>query len=60
VHGLPVLTVTDRSAGGTEAGIIDFVVQDNRIRFAIDSDAASANGVTISSELLKLALTVKP
>jgi len=60
VRGMPVLTITDRSDDGRDAGIIDFVVQGNRIRFEINAAAASANGVTISSELLKLALSVKP
>ena len=60
VRGTPVLTVTDKAAGGTDRGIIDFVIDDNRVRFQINSAAASANGVTISSELLKLALSVKP
>ena len=56
VHGLPVLTVTDE---GDPAGIVDFTVQDGRVRFRIDQRAATENGLTISSKLLSLALSVK-
>jgi hypothetical protein len=60
LRGAPVLTVTD-SVGDIEAkGIINFVVQDNRIRFEIDDSAAARNGLTISSKLLNLALAVRP
>jgi hypothetical protein len=54
-----VLTVTDSGAGGG-AGIIDFVVRDNRVRFDINDEAAAQNGLVISSKLLNLALNVKP
>ncbi len=55
VAGEPVLTVTDRSRG-VGGGIIQFVMRDGRVRFDIDPAAASANGVSISSKLLDLAL----
>ena len=58
VRGKPVLTVTD--GAGDAHGIIDFVVQDNRVRFAIDQTAAAANGLVISSKLLDLAVHVQP
>ena len=58
VRGLPVLTVTD-SAPATHRGMIDFVVFDNRVRFHIDAGAASRAGLTISSKLLALGLSVK-
>ncbi len=56
VHGLPVLTVTDSS---DDAGIVDFAVQDGRVRFRIDQRAATENRLVISSKLLNLALSVK-
>lgn len=59
VRGSSVLTVTDSGAGGG-AGIIDFVVRDNRVRFDINDEAAAQNGLVISSKLLNLALNVKP
>jgi hypothetical protein len=60
VRGTPILTVTDAPDDGSTMGIVGFVVQDNKVRFRIDDGAASQNGVAISSELLKLALSVKP
>lgn len=57
-RGTPVLTVTD-NAGATH-GIINFVVQDNRVRFEIDLNAAAANHLAVSSKLLNLATRVLP
>jgi hypothetical protein len=58
VTGQPVLTVTDQ-ASGSSGGIIQFILQDGRVRFAIDAAAAQASGVPISSKLLALALSVR-
>jgi len=60
VRGASVLTVTDAASDDNAAGIVRLVVKDNHVRFDIDDQAASQCGLTISSELLKLALTVKP
>jgi hypothetical protein len=60
VHGAPILTVTDEEDGDSPAGMINFIVKDNRVRFEIDDGAASQSGLAISSDLLKLALSVKP
>jgi hypothetical protein len=57
LHGAPVLTVT---ASGEAPGVVDFVLANGRVRFAIDDEAAAQNGLTISSKLLTLALSVKP
>lgn len=51
----PVLTVSDRSEGKGN-GMIQFVMQGGRVRFAIDGGAARASGVRISSKLLDLAV----
>jgi hypothetical protein len=59
VSGTGVLTVTDSALGSGPHGIIDFVVRDKRVRFTIDDEAAARNGLTISSHLLSLALSVK-
>ncbi len=59
VRGLPVLTVTSH-APASEAGIVNFVVVEGRVRFEIDDDAAAQNGLAISSKLLSLALRVRP
>jgi hypothetical protein len=60
VDGAGVLTVTDSVPDSHAAGIVEFVVQDNRVRFNIDEAAAAKNGLTISSHLLSLALNVRP
>lgn len=56
-RGSPSLTVTDGAK--TPGSIIQFVVHDGRVRFTIDVSAAAQNGLTISSKLLSLALSVK-
>jgi hypothetical protein len=58
VRGTPVLTVTDGATGAPIRGIVNFVVSDGHVRFEIDSNAAAANGLTISSKLLSLAVRV--
>lgn len=57
VHGQPVLTVTD---GGAAPGIIDFAIDQGRVRFRIDDAEAAEDNLSISSKLLTLALSVKP
>ena len=58
--GTGVLTVTEAEAAGQTDSIIRFVIDDNHVRFAIDVDAAAQNGISVSSKLLSLALTVNP
>jgi len=58
--GKPVLTVTDGAGNeGGSHGIVDFVIQDDRVRFNIDSGLAVNGGLAISSKLLNLALKVR-
>ena len=58
LKGRPVLTVTDASNGGLR-GIIHFSVVGGRVRFFIDEADAASRGMTISSRLLALAISVK-
>lgn len=60
VRGSAVLTVSDGALGPAGGGIIGFIVQDNRVRFDIDAGAAAAGGLTIRSQLLALARSVRP
>lgn len=53
-----LLVVTD-SAVASERGMIHFVVAEARVRFHIDQRAATRGGLSISSRLLNLALTVR-
>jgi hypothetical protein len=57
VSGMPVLTVT---SGPAAPGIVDFVIDQGRVRFRLDDQAAAENGLTISSKLLSLAVSVTP
>jgi|SRR5579862_795524 len=52
----PVLTITDQPASSSRKGIINFVVQDNHVRFEIDNRAAVDEGLQVSSQLLTLAV----
>lgn len=54
-----ILTVSDIPHFVDKGGIIGFVVQDNRVRFEANQDAAQNAGLTLSSELLKVAVAVK-
>jgi hypothetical protein len=56
--GQPVLTVSDRKTGISGA-MIQFVMQNGRVRFQIDDGMAKASGLTISSKLLGLAVAVE-
>jgi len=59
VAAAPVLTVTD-SDHGEASGMIHFAMQQSRVKFHIDSGAATRSGLALSSKLLALALSVKP
>lgn len=54
----PVLTVTDRSRG-VSGGMIQFVLNEGRVRFEVDAVAAAASGVTISSKLQALSVSFR-
>ena len=58
VAGTPTLTVTDSDLGST-AGIIHFVIVNDRVSFDIDNVAAARNHLVISSKLLALAHSVR-
>jgi hypothetical protein len=54
LHSQPVLTVAEEGQHA-QGCVIRFVLQDGRVRFAIDEAAAQAAGLGISSKLLSLA-----
>src|SRR5438094_3410368 len=54
-----VLTVGETQGFASSGGIINFVEENNKVRFEINTDAAHRTGLNISSELLKLAKLVK-
>lgn len=55
----PILLVTDEAAPPAERGMIHFAIRDDRVRFHIDLQQASRAGLSISSRLLNLALSVR-
>jgi hypothetical protein len=54
-----VLTVGEMDGFAEDGGIINFIEENNKVRFEINPDAARRTGLTISSELLKLAKLTK-
>ena len=54
-----VLTVSDMPQFIRRGGIIQFVVEANRVRFEVNLTSAERAGLTLSSQLLKVALNVK-
>jgi hypothetical protein len=55
VEGAPVLTVGETDGFLRAGGMIDFVLEDNKVRFLINQDAAERSRLRISSKLLRLA-----
>lgn len=56
---MPILTVSDIESFTARGGIIQLRLLDNRVRFDINTVAASDAGLSISSKLLSLATIVK-
>jgi hypothetical protein len=54
-----VLTVSDLPRFTERGGMIQFVLEDNRVRFQVNVTTAKRAGLVMSSELLKLATTVR-
>lgn len=58
LDGACVLTVSDMPQFSRRGGMIQFVADSNKVRFEINLANAGAAGLTLSSELLKVAVTV--
>ena len=55
VKWLPILTVGETPGFAERGGVIRFTVEDNRVRFEVNVDAAHQADLNISSRLLTLA-----
>ena len=55
IKGVPVLTVTDFRGGGLAGAMINLTMVERRVTFEINTAAAQAAGLNISSKLLRLA-----
>jgi len=59
VRGACTLTVGESGAFAQSGGTINFVVEGDKVRFEVNEDAAEQAGLKVSSQLLKLAKTVR-
>ena len=55
----PVLTVSDMPQFSQRGGMIQFVLDGKKVRFEVNLTAVQHAGLTLSSELLKVATTVR-
>jgi hypothetical protein len=55
----PVLTVGETAGFAESGGIVNFKIEQNRVRFEINPDAAARAGLQVSSQLLSLATVVR-
>lgn len=58
VKGIPVLTIGETPGFANQGGIINLVLEDNKVRFEVNVDAAKQADLNISSRLLALAKIV--
>jgi hypothetical protein len=54
-----VLTVSDIPQFAQHGGMVQFVVEANKVRFEVNLPAAENNGLVLSSDLLKVAVRVR-
>lgn len=59
MKGLPILTIGDVPGFAKRGGIINFTLEDNKVRFEVNVEAAKRADLTISSRLLTLAKIVQ-
>jgi hypothetical protein len=57
--GRPVLTVSDVPGCLDHGGMIQLLLIGNRVRFSVDLNNVQRSGIALSSELLKVAVTVR-
>ncbi len=54
-QGRPILTVADEEGFAQQGGVVQFSVDRNKLRLVVNLRSARANGITISSKVLRLA-----
>jgi hypothetical protein len=59
VAGLPILIVGDASRLATRGATINFTIEDDRVRFEVNVEAARRARLTVSSQILRVAKIVK-
>jgi len=58
VAGRPILTVSDQTGFAEAGGIIGLVAANKRIHFVVNQSAATEAGLVVSSNVMKLALSI--
>jgi hypothetical protein len=59
LDGAGVLTVSDIPQFSQRGGMIEFTLEGNKVRFEVNLTSAEAAGLSLSSELLKVAVAVR-
>jgi hypothetical protein len=57
LKGKPTLTVADAEGPATKEVMIRFIVENNKVHFRINQQAAASANLTLSSRLLRVAET---
>jgi hypothetical protein len=60
IFNRPILTVGDTQSFARAGVMINFYIENNKIRFEINTDAAKVAGLKISSNLLKMGKIISP
>jgi len=60
VKALPILTVGEAPGFAERGGMIRLMLEDNRVRFEVNVEAAQHGNLNISSRLLTLARIIAP
>lgn len=58
VRDRPVMTIVDVEGAVQRGAILNFALREGRVRFAVNTDSAQRSGLSLSSQLVKLAITV--
>ncbi|OHE55951.1 MAG: hypothetical protein A2Z47_06915 [Thermodesulfovibrio sp. RBG_19FT_COMBO_42_12] len=59
LKGLNILTISDNKGFAQQGVVINFYIEEDKVRFEINQDAANRSGLKISSKLLSLAKIVR-
>jgi hypothetical protein len=60
ISGLPILTVGDTKSYAQRGVMINFYIENNKIRFEINLEAANLAGLKISSNVLRMGTIISP
>jgi hypothetical protein len=60
VRHQPILTIGDQERFAHRGGMINFIKQDGKIRFEVNTTAVEAGGLKMSAKLLQVAIPVTP